>query len=85
MSKTYYAAKPITIQSREFAKGDVVGSGDVAKGEFTAAEGCERIVELGHVLPRLADGRIVDREPDADPPANEKPKGKPGRKPKNSN
>lgn len=67
--KTYYAARDLSIQSRAIKRGDVVGTGDVAKGEFTAAPGLERFVELGHVEPRLADGRITDTPPGQEEPA----------------
>lgn len=74
MSDTYYATRPLEIQSHKFAKGDVLGTGDVEKGQFTATKGLEKIVECGHVLPRLADGRVSTEKPTEDPPAS-KPKG----------
>lgn len=77
MSNTYYIAKPLSIQSHKFAKGDVVGTGDVSKGQFTPAEGLDKIVATGHVIPRLADGRIVTEKPENDAPAKQTRGGKP--------
>jgi hypothetical protein len=64
-TNTYYAARAFSIQSHDFNIGDVLGEGDVSKGKFQAADGLERIVECGHVVPRLADGRVVTADPNA--------------------
>lgn len=68
----YYAARPMSIQSHELKPGDEVGSGDVSKGEFTPAKGLEKAVAVGHVIPRLADGRIVTQWPPPSKDAGEK-------------
>lgn len=81
-SNTYYAARAFSIQSHSFDKGDVLGTGDVSKGKFTAGDGLERIVDCGHVVPRLADGRVVTVDPKAkadDPaPVEDKSNKEPG-------
>jgi len=61
--KTYYAAKDLKIQSHPIPEGTAVGTGDVGAGHFAPAKGLEKAVGLGHVLPRLADGRITDTRP----------------------
>lgn len=69
--KTYYAGRDISIQSHKLKTGDVVGTGEIdldkGTGSFTAAKGLEKVVELGHVIPRLLDGRIVDVKPSPEP------------------
>lgn len=70
--KTYYAAKALEIQSHKIAQGDVIGTGDVDKGEFTPAKGLEKAVACGHVIPRLAIGLITSKKVAPEPPAKGK-------------
>lgn len=60
MSKTYKAARKFAIESLTFQEGDVVGTGDIAAGVFTSNPGQAHIVQLGHIIPRVQDGRIVE-------------------------
>lgn len=71
--KTYVAARDLQIQSRKFSSGEVLGTGDIAKGQFTPAKGLERYVGLGHVLARVADGRVIEQSGDAKPAKPKEP------------
>ncbi len=72
---TYYAARPFTIETVCFETGDVVGTGDVNEGKFVPDKKCPPLTECGHIIPRLADGRITTDKP-APPAPDKKPAGK---------
>lgn len=67
--KTYTTARPHSIESHDFKAGDVLGTGDISKGEFKPAEGLARVVELGHLIPRVADGRVSESSSQPGPSA----------------
>ncbi len=75
-TNTYYVAKPLSIQSKAFNPGDVLGTGDVdfekSTGNFKPEKGLEDYVALGHVAARLADGRVVDQWPIPKPKSSKK-------------
>ena len=57
-NETYVAHRDFTIEQTKFTAGDIVGTGNVEAGEFTADKSCPN-VGIGHVVSRLRDGRIV--------------------------
>lgn len=69
----FYAAREMKIQSCLIAKGTEIGEGEIADGvnagTFKPVKDFEGVVELGHIIPRVADGRIVTDKPAADAPA----------------
>lgn len=67
--KTYTAARAISIQSHDFKEGEELGTGDIEQGKFTAADGLSEFVSLGHVIPRVADGRVVESSTSPGPQA----------------
>ncbi|MFI4862428.1 MAG: hypothetical protein ACIAXF_17315 [Phycisphaerales bacterium JB063] len=74
--KTYQTTRPLAIQCHAFDKGVVLGTGDIDKGEFEPADGLEGPsgVNISHIIPRVADGRVEAISSQTDPPA-EKPDG----------
>lgn len=71
---TYYAQREFSVESIDFKPGDEFGTGDIEAGDFTPAKGCEKVVELGHAVPRLARGFIGPDKPAPDAPAKRKTK-----------
>jgi hypothetical protein len=73
---TYYAAKDFTVETRDIKAGTKLGTGDIAKGEFTPEDEFANLIGIGHVQARADRNLITTENPKSQSGSGSKSAGK---------